>query len=525
MRRRSWWIPILSSVGWLLTCLIIAAWPGRSTFTVSPETTYITEPLDKHGYVDYVTALNQRLSEGVTPANNANVLIWQALGPRPEGTPPPDEYFRWFGTQPPPDDGVYFVAWWAYVTELAKTGKSIGKYPYEDRITELAERRWSAKESPEVADWLQRNEKPIARALEAFRRPKYYNPLVPPRTEDWSPGLLGALLPSVQRCREVAIALACRAMLHVNDNKREDAWRDLLASHRLGRLVAQGATQLELLVGLAVDQVADQADLVFLDQARLTSHQASACLRDLQKLPPMPPFANKLDLSERFILLDAITMTARYGTRYLEDFTRSDNVRQEDDFQAKLFTRSINWDPALRNANRWMNRWVAAARISERSARVQEMALLIDEIKQFKREVDDAGMFQRQLMGPERRGEMFGKIFIVMTSPSFDRVQDAADRCEQAQRNVRIAFALAAYRKDHGRYPTELEELAPRYLAKVPDDLFSDRPLHYHPEQSGYLLYSVGPNEIDEQGRGFDDEPRGDDLAVRMPLPRPRGER
>jgi hypothetical protein len=36
----------------------------------------------------------------------------------------------------------------------------------------------------------------------------------------------------------------------------------------------------------------------------------------------------------------------------------------------------------------------------------------------------------------------------------------------------------------------------------------------------GYLLYSLGPNGIDDQGRGFNDEPPGrDDISVRMPLP------
>jgi hypothetical protein len=35
----------------------------------------------------------------------------------------------------------------------------------------------------------------------------------------------------------------------------------------------------------------------------------------------------------------------------------------------------------------------------------------------------------------------------------------------------------------------------------------------------GYLLYSVGVNGKDDGGRQFDDDPPGDDLSVRMPLP------
>src|SRR6516225_3610527 len=42
----------------------------RGKFTISKETTYVTEPLDRYGYIDYARALNQRLSQGVTPENN-----------------------------------------------------------------------------------------------------------------------------------------------------------------------------------------------------------------------------------------------------------------------------------------------------------------------------------------------------------------------------------------------------------------------------------------------------------------------
>ena len=41
------------------------------------------------------------------------------------------------------------------------------------------------------------------------------------------------------------------------------------------------------------------------------------------------------------------------------------------------------------------------------------------------------------------------------------------------------------------------------------------------PAENGYLLYSIGVNEIDEGGHWVDDEPRGDDPRVRMPLTEP----
>ena len=103
--------------------------------------------------------------------------------------------------------------------------------------------------------------------------------------------------------------------------------------------------------------------------------------------------------------------------------------------------------------------------------------------------------------------------------PAVSKVQNAYDRDEQVQRNLQVAFALAAYRRDHGSYAAKLDDLAPKYIPAVPDDLFSGMALVYRPSDKGYLFYSVGVNAKDDGGRSFDDDPAGDDLPVRMPLP------
>ena len=109
---------------------------------------------------------------------------------------------------------------------------------------------------------------------------------------------------------------------------------------------------------------------------------------------------------------------------------------------------------------------------------------------------------------------MIGLLF-----PAIRQVQNAFERAEQTNRNLHLAFALAAYRHDHGSYPEKLDDLAPKYLPAIPDDLFSGKALIYRPDEKGYLLYSVGVNGKDDGGRTYGDDPRGDDLRVRMPLP------
>ena len=526
MRRRRLWASVLGILASVAGTLVYAMWPGSSTFTVGMETTYVTGPLDKHGYVDYVTALNEQLSKGITSENNANVLIWIALGPRPEGgTSMPPEYFQCLGIESPPEKGEYLVSWQNYLKDHSKIGDNMERVADGDRMLRAASWPWTANDDSELADWLKRSEKPLALVMEATRRPEYYNPLVPRRTENWSPGLLTSLLPSVQRCREFGEALACRAMLRVTEAKFDEAWQDLLTCHRLARLLARGGTLIELLVGIAIDQVANKADVTFLDHAKLTSTQVLACLEDLRKLPPRPSVANKIELGERFVLLDTIMLTARQGTPFLEGLSGSNSRPPEgNQFTARLFTRSINWDPAFRNANRWYDRCAAGLRITDRTERAQELATITRDLKILKQQVTDIGVIEKSFMGSEDRGEMIGNILIGLMLPAFDRVQSAAERCEQGQRNLHLAFILAAYQHDHGRYPAKLDELAPKYLVTSPEDIFSSKSLIYRLEDKGYLLYSVGPNGTDDEGRGVDDEPRGDDLSVRMPVTKPRGQ-
>jgi len=275
-----------------------AAPKPKGKFTLSKETTYITGPLDANGYIDYVAGINERLKEGVTPESNANVLLWKAMGPRPERVPMPPEFFQWMGIESPPDKGQYFVSLWDHLKENRKREVSLEEF--NDLETACLQKPWQPKDYPEVAAWLKANEKPLALVLEASKRSRYYSPLVPYKKDGVSLGLMNSIESGVQKNRQFAMALRTRAMLRLGEASCDDAWQDLLACHRLGRLVGRGGTMSEELVGIALDQVASAADLIFLNHAKPDAQRLAKCLRDLQQLPPLPGLAQKIDLGERF---------------------------------------------------------------------------------------------------------------------------------------------------------------------------------------------------------------------------------
>ena len=179
---------------------------GRGTFTVGKATTYMTGPLDADGRVDYALALNERLSKGVTPENNANVLFWKALGPNPAGsTQVPPGLFDKLGISTPPANGDYFIGLRQYVERNPNLGSADAAY---DTLTKLAQRPWTAEQQPGIHAWLMANEKSLALVVEGTKRTHYYSPLLPQQNEKGSTGLWSSLLPGVQGVREPAQALS-----------------------------------------------------------------------------------------------------------------------------------------------------------------------------------------------------------------------------------------------------------------------------------------------------------------------------
>jgi len=276
-----------------------------------------------------------------------------------------------------------------------------------------------------------------------------------------------------------------------------------------------------MLVGIAVEHMATTGEITLLSHGKHSSQQIRTWLADLDKLPPMQPLADKIDLCERFMTLDSLMSIAISGGRNIDQLAGlADANSAKKQPWGRLFTNSVDFDPAFRNANQMFDRCVAAGRLPDRASRKQEFARIEADIVATKKSVGISPL-SNPFIGKTRRGELLGDILIAMLVPSIQKIHDAADRSEQTQRNLRVAFALAACRADTGRYPARLQELMPKYLPAVPDDLFANKPLIYKPSEEGYLLYSVGVNEIDDEGRGRDDEPKGDDPRVRMPVKEP----
>ncbi len=475
---------------------------------------------DKDELVDYEVLLNDKLGKGITPEKNAVVLLWKALGPTPEGGDGmPPEFYRRLGMPEPPKDGEYFINLNSYMTNHLRLDPEKFAAIW-DQQGWANKQPWEEKTYPHIASWLKANEKPLALVVEATQRPQYYSPLVSRSGGNSAGALIGVLLPAVQKCRELANALTARAMLNAFSGKPDAAWNDLLACHRLGRQIAHGGTLIEELVGIAIDQIATNADLAFLEHGGLPSDKILKCLKDLQALPPMPSIAEKIDITERFTYLQVIQALRKDTSKSLGILGRTTQELTEEERKG---LQKIDWEPALKDATQWYDRIVAAMRLKERGTREKELETIDKELAALVKLSKEPGDLEKSILDETKIGKNVGKrishTMIGLLMPAFHKLAAAQDRAVQNEHNLQVAFALAAYKSDEAHYPVKLADLSPKYLATIPDDIFSGKALIYKPSEKGYLLYSVGPNGKDDEGRGREDEPSGDDLRVKMPLP------
>lgn len=107
----------------------------------------------------------------------------------------------------------------------------------------------------------------------------------------------------------------------------------------------------------------------------------------------------------------------------------------------------------------------------------------------------------------QRLGEPTGKDIVTRTLfPVFTKASFKWTSTDTQNRLLLLSLALQAYKADNGKYPNGLTDLVPKYLKKIPTDPFdtNNSPFCYKKTGEKYLLYSVGPDHKDDNGKPID---------------------
>jgi hypothetical protein len=510
--------------------------PTRPQITISKETTFITEPLGPDGLPDYVAALNQHCSRGVTPENNAAVPFWQAMGPSRIEPEHRENYFKMLGIAPLPEKGNYFrTSDDQLKLHEPKDNRSVSEDDSQpvslyQQMTQAARRPWSRQEFPVWAEWLSVNQRPLALLAEASRRPRRFDPWF--RTKRGQDVFFS--LSAIELSRDAARAFVLCAMLRMHDGKTNEAWRDLFACHRLARLIGQGPTVIEGLVAITLDTFANATDRALIEHAKLPAEKIIAMRQQLAALPPPCNFANSYGLGDRFCILSS-TLTIMLA-KSLDEQNRllaeaasgrvaANQLAIVKPILNEMGDEDIDWDTVLRLSNTWCDRWTNALRISDPVKQQKALGDIEKELAGIRESLESQKPL-RQFPPAERSKVAAERVAHACIAILFRPVNlhIVTNRIATESNLTQLAFALAAYRADHDAYPEKLTELSPKYIERIPKDVFSNGEMHYSRHDRGYLLYSVGQNGRDDGGKAMSDcrgDEGWDDLIVRVPSTKP----
>jgi hypothetical protein len=498
---------------------------------VSQQTTYITEPMSRIGMPDFERYILERSREGVTPQDNAAALIWRALWP---GELQPADYAavaKELGLSriPSKDEALEYVyaasnqkrvADWLKnsASDAADGGpppltgstangdedSAVDSYGQntlegatEDVLEQAMSRPWTSEQIPPLAEWVRANQKPLDMLREASRRPRCYFPSTSFLNRERET-LFAMLLSGQQSAREAARALSTRAMWHLGEGRTEEAWHDLLAAHRIARLMAQGPTLVEQLIAIAIDGIACDRTQTLIHRGNLSAEHLQWIRRDLAALPPFTGTAKTMDQLERLGTIDAIIHLAAPSNGNWEETMAI--MGNDTGGLPLLHAVSVDWNLILRDVNKWYDRLADAANLASRPERQAAFDKIEADMERLVAENQRPMKLALSTVSRHQRSEVIAAMMIGMFLPAVSAATNAEDRANAVMQLTQLAAALAEHRAAHGEYPVKLDQLVPGVLDKLPLDIHTASPFIYRRDGDGYLVYSAGDNGKDDGG-------------------------
>ena len=462
----------------LLLIAVDYLWPPPK-IRVSRETTHFDGPRRPDGSINFEGAIHNHFSEHVTPEENAAVLLYEALGPVIDGQRVDTLLYHRLGMTQPPMGRRYFQP-----------------------INEIPRLPDGSVEATQFKAALQA----LSLVRKAVERPKYYSPLVPPLE---APGrfatLTKASLAGPAMMRKMGETFAAQARIDLLQGDVESSLEDLMTCQRLGRLLNQGVTTVEQGIGIDLEELAISMRLAIVKSGLSRETLDRVQQRLAAELPPLRSMDGVVDITERAVFLDLVSRMQE------PDFEPRDFslLRRSHTPFKPLVARVVDHNVAMELGNKYYDRMADALRETEWSRRSQLIAEVVGDLEAMVAEVNDESAWRKQHVPSMRArvlSEQVARILLVNLFTGAHLTQKRQDLLTQNLRNHRVAIALFAWYADHQTYPQTLAELTPEYLSAIPDDLFSSAPPIYRRSETGFMLYSIGPNGVDDGGIDLTDD-------------------
>lgn len=526
--------------GWLLIVgllpLLGANVPGQEVgpgvvprFRISPETTYLTGPLDPLGYVDYVAAVNRRSAEGISPDANAAIPYLEAVAPA--SLLPGDENLREYAGRLDVDR-LNFADPPLAATQLNDD------WTLRESLDAASRMLWTAEEHPELARWLDQQRPALERLIAAGQRERFHAPLLagPVELQDgrlFNAGMLGAGWPGGAPSQAVRI-LAASALRHAGRADYDRAIVELDAGLRLARHLGRANNAAALLISRRCQSTLLHAVREVLAAGQLSRRQIIQMRDRLDRLPAerrLDEFVNEV---ERLVMLDTVRVACEHGIDGLELINELTFRGTDADSRVAFVALPnrhfgdrpwsaghVRWEQVLRNVNSWYDRIADCSRLPPGPERRQRVIDLDEEVGMHRvmgfvdapqiaaARVGDLAIGAAGATGPlgivsvaaawlrgpittELATRTMSHLLLGLTAGGLEQQMSFDDAAMTQLRMTRLAIALTLYREAHGVYPPGLDDLP----LEAPPDVYTGRKFEYESTGARCTLTSPGPDGI-----------------------------
>ena len=292
-----------------------------------------------------------------------------------------------------------------------------------------------------------------------------------------------ALYPNLAKSRDLARELRYKAQVDIYDGRVDEAVNACGDILRMSNHVASESTLIAYLVGVACRAMA----YVPLEYAIGATNDESTLRHIMSLLESTPPLKIR---------------PAMIGER-ANGVTIFENLRK-----GKFSIADLNGQPGNTNSPKirppgWLFYYDEAAYVKAMGERIELSDKPYYAVQKRLNELDvqaDAG----PVYAPISR--------ILM--PVFSRAHAAGCKTDMQAAVLRMAAAIKLYRIKHGQYPKSLSDLQPGIVKTIPIDGFTGKPLIYKLKGKGFVVYSVGDNQVDDGGvKPNPNKPGGGDIV------------
>jgi hypothetical protein len=281
-------------------------------------------------------------------------------------------------------------------------------------------------------------------------------------------------------------------MRSAGERRIEAAYRDVEAIHRLSNLLGGPPCRtLEAVAACGLRDAALRAEqaLAFADGRKPDEVRRRS--QTLAALPAPADLVESFDQWERLVLLNAVAYVMVYGPKVYGDAKT----------QPEMYD-VVAVDEALRTINRWYDRFSQALRHKpgDKGPTINDLE---DEfsakLRRMRERKDTFFLFRQPLpahpRGPKAgQGEAYAEAMMASMLPAFTTFQVPKLRSIAFGRQTALAYALAAYKVDHGKYPDELRATA---LGVPPETLldpfYVNKPFAYRVDNGKRSLTGYEP--------------------------------